>query len=69
MQTLLPSERYKLCSNSFENPVVYALRIPEFREAMVLCCYERPTAGTFENNLCGNKKTLVALTPGTELRT
>ena len=26
-------------SSSFANPVVYALRIPEVREALVLCCF------------------------------
>ena len=31
-------------SNSFTNPVVYALRIPEFRETLVLCCLRRPGA-------------------------
>ena len=30
--------------NSFANPVMYALRIPEFREALVLCCLRRPVA-------------------------
>ena len=30
--------------NSFANPVVYALRIPEFREALVLCCLRWPAA-------------------------
>ena len=35
-----------LCySNSFLNPVVYALRIPEFRQALGLCCSRRQ-AGT-----------------------
>ena len=29
-------------SNSFANPVVYALRIPEFRETLVSCCLRRP---------------------------
>ena len=31
-------------SNSFANPVVYALRIPEFREALDLRCRRRPAA-------------------------
>ena len=31
-------------SNSFTNPVLYALRIPEFKEALVLCCLRRPAA-------------------------
>lgn len=31
-------------SNSFVNPVLYALRIPEFKEARVLCYLRRPAA-------------------------
>ena len=31
-------------SSSFANPVLYALRIPEVREALVLCCFGRQTA-------------------------
>ena len=31
-------------SNSFVNPLVYALRIPVFREALVLCCLRKPAA-------------------------
>ena len=30
-------------SNSFVNPVVYALRIPEFKQALTLCCLGRET--------------------------
>ncbi|XP_020628784.1 beta-1 adrenergic receptor-like [Orbicella faveolata] len=55
-------------SNSFANPVVYALRIPEFREALALCCLRRPAASNIEIKLSRNQKTL-ALTPATELRT
>ena len=51
-------------SNSFANPVVYALRIPEFREALVLCCLRRPTAPNIMNINRRSKKT-----PATELRT
>ena len=36
-------------SNSFANPVVYALRIPEFREALVLCCLRRAAAPNMVN--------------------
>ena len=36
-------------SNSFANPVVYALRIPEFREALVLCCLRRPASPNMVN--------------------
>ena len=31
-------------SNSFINPLVYALRIPVFRESLVLCCSRKPAA-------------------------
>ena len=55
-------------SNSFVNPVVYALRIPEFREALVLCYLRKPATANNENNLCRNSKTL-ALTSSTGLRT
>ena len=51
-------------SNSFANPVVYALRIPEFREALVLCCSRRPAAPNMVNINRRSKKT-----PATELRT
>ena len=51
-------------SNSFANPVVYALRIPEFREALVLCYSRRSSAPNMENINRRSKKT-----PATELRT
>ena len=36
---------FVLCySNSSVNPLVYALRIPEFRHALGLCCFRRQTA-------------------------
>jgi len=51
-------------SNSFANPVVYALRILEFRKALVLCCLRKPAAPNMVNiNRRSNK------TPETELRT
>jgi len=51
-------------SNSFANPVVYALRIPEFREALVLCCLRRTAAPNTININRRSKKT-----PATELGT
>ena len=51
-------------SNSFANPIVYALRIPEFKEALVLCCLRRPAAPNMVNINRRSKKT-----PATELRT
>ena len=56
-------------SNSFVNPVVYALRIPEFREALVLCYLRKPATANIENNLCRNNKTLALTSSSTELRT
>jgi len=50
-------------SNSFANPVVYALRIPEFKEVLVLCCSRRPLALNMVNIDRRGKKNL-----GTELR-
>jgi len=55
-------------SNSFANPVVYALRIPEFREALVLCRLRRSAAPNIEIKLSRNEKAL-AFTLATELRT
>ena len=55
-------------SNSFANPVLYALRIPEFREAWALCSLRKPAASKIGKNISRNKKNLV-LKPGTELRT
>ena len=51
-------------SNSFANPVMYALRIPEFREALVLCCLRRRAAPNMVDINKRSKKTLAA-----ELRT
>jgi len=51
-------------SNSFANPVVYALRIPEFKEALVLCCLRRSAALNVVNIDRRSKKTAA-----TELRT
>jgi len=51
-------------SNSFVNPVVYVLRIPDFREAMVLCCLRRAGAPNMININRRSKET-----PAIELRT
>jgi len=50
-------------SNSFANPVVYALRIPGFKEFLVLCCSRRPSALNLVNIDRRGKKT-----SATELR-
>ena len=54
-------------SNSFANPVVYALRIPEFRKALVLCCSRRPAVPNIDRRLRTNKKTL-AQTPAKNIK-
>ena len=55
-------------SNSFANPVVYALRIPEFKEAWALCFLRKPAAPSIEDKISRNEKTL-ALTPATQATT
>ena len=57
-------------SNAFVNPVVYALRIPEFRQALALCCPLRRRAAALntENLERRNNKAAVLTTP-TQLRT
>ena len=52
--------------NSFVNPVVYALRIPEFRQALGLCCVRRQATRNLKNER--TNKTVSGLTPVTELR-
>ena len=56
-------------SNSFVNPILYALRIPEFREAMLLCCFKRQEATYGEGNCERIDIREAALTPVTRLRT
>jgi len=36
--------------NSFINPIVYALRIPDFKEALSLCCFTRHEAMSSDEN-------------------
>ena len=55
--------------NSFANPVVYALRIPDFRETLVLCYLRRsPVAPNIVNIRRARKKTF-AVAPAVEIRT
>ena len=56
-----------LYSNSFLNPVVYALRIPELRQALGSCCFRRQAAT--DKDVYGRDNRVVALTPATQLRT
>ncbi|XP_078363687.1 adenosine receptor A3-like [Oculina patagonica] len=51
-------------SNSFVNPIVYSLRIPEFKQALVLCCLGREAAMNEDRN-----NTAAAVKPATQLRT
>ena len=55
-------------SNSFVNPVVYALRIPEYKQALGLCCFRRQAAINQEDNERRYNRA-AALTPATQLRT
>ena len=47
--------------NSCVNPIVFALRIPEFKQALGLCCFRRRAAI--------NNDRAAAMTPATKLRT
>ena len=42
-------------SNSLINPVVYALRIPEFKQALNQCCFARKKVRRSQENLKGNE--------------
>ena len=54
--------------NSFVNPIVYALRIPEFQQALALCCVRRREAAEKENIAIRNNLP-ATLTPARQLRT
>ncbi len=55
-------------SNCFVNPILYALRISEFKQALALCCLGREAA---MNDKGGEKRKNAAnaVTPATQLRT
>ena len=55
-------------SNSFLNPIVYALRIPEFKQGLGLCCFRRRAAISMEGNKRRDNRA-TALMPMTELKT
>ena len=55
-------------SSSFVNPVVYALRIREFKQALALCCLGREAARNDEGDERGNNSA-TAVTLATQLRT
>ena len=55
-------------SNSILNPFVYALRIPEFRQTLTLCCSQRQAVINRPRKERKDNKAGV-LTPGLQLRT
>ena len=56
-------------SSSFVNPIVYALRIPEFRQALGLCCYSGRQAATDMELIERRKNRTAAMTGVTQLTT
>ena len=59
-------------SNSFLNPVVYALRIPEFRQSLFSCCSQRQAVTKregFELEPKGRVNMAAVLSPVMQLRT
>ena len=42
-------------SNSFINPIVYALRIPDFKDALRLCCFTKHEVMKSEENAAGEE--------------
>ena len=55
-------------SSSFVNPVVYALRILEFRQALALCCFRRQAVITIDH-IESRNNAAVAVSTATQLRT
>ena len=55
-------------SNSFLNPIVYALRIPEFKQALSVGCFRRRETSNMEENKRRDNRA-AALVPITELNT
>ena len=56
-------------SNSFANPILYALRILEFRETLVLCCVRRSAVAPNMVNIRRARKKTLAVAPAVEIRT
>ena len=54
-------------SNSFVNPIVYVFRIPEFQQALRLCCTKRTPAIKMVK-FKGRNRTPALITPEIELR-
>ena len=55
-------------SNSFVNPIVYALRIPQFRQGLSLC-FVRREAAMNDEGVENINNTAAAMAPATQLRT
>ena len=55
-------------SNSFINPIVYALRIPDFKEALSLCCFTRHEVMSSQDN-AGRDEMAAHLAPVIQRRT
>ena len=55
-------------SNSFINPIVYALRIPDFKEALSLCCFTRHEVMSSQEN-AGRDEMAAHLAPVIQRRT
>ena len=56
-------------SNSFLNPVVYVLRIPEFRQALANCCFKKKLAANIKNQTERRCRHNSSLTWDTRLKT
>ena len=54
--------------NSFINPIVYALRIPDFKEAISLCCFTRHEVMSSQEN-AGRDEMVAHLAPVIQRRT
>ena len=55
-------------SNSFINPIVYALRIPDFKEALSLCCFTKHEVKSSQEN-AGRDEMAADLRPVIQRRT
>ena len=55
-------------SNSFVNPIVYAFKIPEFKQVFLSCCFGRQAAPNMEGIKKRNKMAPTS-TSETQLRT
>ena len=55
-------------SNSFINPIVYALRIPDCKEALSLCCFTRHEVMSSQDN-AGRDEMAAHLAPVIQRRT